>query len=206
MHTHARSQALFAAAKTRMPGGVSSPVRAFKAVGGSPVFVKRGAGAWIEDVDGNRYVDYVLSYGPLLVGHAHEEVVAAVQDAAAKGTSFGACTEHESALVDKVQTVMPKIDRLRLVNSGTEAVMSALRLARAFTGRDKIIKCAGQLSWSCGLSVGAGRQRSRYSGFTEQSWGSQQYGKRHAGCAIQRSFRGGDSPGSVRRADCGDDS
>ncbi len=143
MRTHARSQALFAAAKTRMPGGVSSPVRAYKAVGGSPVFVKRGAGAWIEDVDGNRYVDYVLSYGPLLVGHAHEEVVAAVQDAAAKGTSFGACTEHESALVDKVRTVMPAIERLRLVNSGTEAVMSALRLARAFTGRDKIIKCVG---------------------------------------------------------------
>ena len=143
MHTRSRSQALFAAAKTRMPGGVSSPVRAYKAVGGSPVFVKRGAGALIEDVDGNRYVDYVLSYGPLLVGHAHEDVVAAVQDAVAKGTSFGACTEHESALVDKVQTVMPKIERLRLVNSGTEAVMSALRLARAFTGRDKIIKCVG---------------------------------------------------------------
>ena len=143
MHPRVRSQALFAAAKNRMPGGVSSPVRAYKAVGGSPVFVERGAGAWIEDVDGNRYVDYVLSYGPLLVGHAHEKVVAAVQDAAAKGTSFGACTEHESALVDKVQTVMPTIERLRLVNSGTEAVMSALRLARAFTGRDKIVKCAG---------------------------------------------------------------
>ncbi len=126
-----------------MPGGVSSPVRAYKAVGGSPVFIERGSGAWIQDVDGNRYVDYVLSYGPLLIGHAHEEVVAAISAAAAKGTSFGACTEGEAQLVQKVQSVMPGLERLRLVNSGTEAVMSALRLARAFTGRNKIIKCAG---------------------------------------------------------------
>ena len=126
-----------------MPGGVSSPVRAYKAVGGSPVFIERGSGPWIQDVDGNRYVDYVLSYGPLLVGHAHQDVVAAIGAAAAKGTSFGACTEGEAQLVNKIQSFMPRLERLRLVNSGTEAVMSALRLARAFTGREKIIKCVG---------------------------------------------------------------
>ena len=126
-----------------MPGGVSSPVRAYKAVGGIPIFLDRGSGAWVEDVDGNRYADYVLSYGPLLIGHAHKEVVTAITIAATKGTSFGACTECESRLVKKIQSVMPMIERLRLVNSGTEAVMSVLRLARAFTGRDKIIKCIG---------------------------------------------------------------
>ncbi len=143
MYTRSRSDVLFATARDCMPGGVSSPVRAYKAVGGSPVFIEQGAGAWIQDVDGNRYVDYVLSYGPLLVGHAHQEVVDAIQVAARKGTSFGACTEHESNLIRKIQSFMPLMERLRLVNSGTEAVMSALRLARAFTGRDKIIKCAG---------------------------------------------------------------
>lgn len=143
MYTRTRSDVLFTAAKACMPGGVSSPVRAYKAVGGSPVFMERGSGAWVQDVDGNRYVDYVLSYGPLLVGHAREEVVAAISAAAAKGTSFGACTEDESRLVNKIRSFMPMIERLRLVNSGTEAVMSALRLARAFTGRDKIIKCVG---------------------------------------------------------------
>ena len=143
MHARSRSDTLFNIAKACMPGGVSSPVRAYKAVGGCPIFLEKGFGAWVEDVDGNRYVDYVLSYGPLLVGHAHEEVVAAVAHAAAKGTSFGTCTEHEARLVQKIQSVMPGMERLRLVNSGTEAVMSALRLARAFTGRDKIIKCIG---------------------------------------------------------------
>jgi len=143
MYTRDRSDALFMTAKDCMPGGVSSPVRAYKAVGGSPVFIDHGFGAWIQDVDGNRYVDYVLSYGPLLIGHAHEEVIAAIETAAKKGTSFGACTEHESRLVKRIQSFMPMIERLRLVNSGTEAVMSALRLARAFTGRDKVIKCIG---------------------------------------------------------------
>lgn len=143
MYVNTRSDSFFEIAKTCMPGGVSSPVRAYHAVGGTPVFIERGSGAWIQDVDGNRYVDYVLSYGPLLIGHAHEEVVAAIATAAAKGTSFGACTEYESQLVRKIQSAMPMIERLRLVNSGTEAVMSALRLARAFTGREKIIKCIG---------------------------------------------------------------
>ncbi len=143
MYTRSRSDVLFAAAKACMPGGVSSPVRAYKAVGGSPVFIDYGFGAWLRDVDGNQYVDYVLSYGPLLIGHAHPEVVQAIENAAQRGTSFGACTEYEAHLIGKVQSVMPTIERLRLVNSGTEGVMSALRLARAFTGRDKIIKCIG---------------------------------------------------------------
>ncbi len=143
MYIRTRSDRLFNAAKACMPGGVSSPVRAYKAVGGSPIFMEKGFGAWIQDVDGNRYVDYVLSYGPLLVGHAHENVIDAIHTAATKGTSFGTCTEDESRLVNKIQSFMPMIERLRLVNSGTEAVMSALRLARAFTGRDKIIKCVG---------------------------------------------------------------
>ena len=143
MYIRTHSDALFAVAKECMPGGVSSPVRAYKAVGGNPVFIERGSGAWIQDVDGNQYVDYVLSYGPLLVGHAHESVLNAIRGAVAKGTSFGACTEHEFRLVESIRSVMPGIERLRLVNSGTEAVMSALRLARAFTGRDRIIKCIG---------------------------------------------------------------
>jgi len=126
-----------------MPGGVSSPVRAYKAVGGAPIFIEKGEGAWVQDVDGHHYVDYVLSYGPLLVGHAHEEVQTALNHAIRHGTSFGACIKDEARLVRKIQSVMPSIERLRLVNSGTEAVMSAIRLARAFTGRDKIIKCIG---------------------------------------------------------------
>ncbi len=143
MISRALSHQLFDEARSCMPGGVSSPVRAYKAVGGSPIFIDQGQGAWLRDVDQNWYVDYVLSYGPLLVGHAHQEVENAIVHAVSNGTSFGACTEGEAQLVHKIQSVMPQIERLRLVNSGTEAVMSALRLARAFTKRDKIIKCAG---------------------------------------------------------------
>ncbi len=157
MYSRSRSDDLFEIARACMPGGVSSPVRAYKAVGGSPVFIDHGYGAWLQDVDGNHYVDYVLSYGPLLIGHAHPKVVQAIGIAAQRGTSFGACTESEARLVTKVQSVMPQIERLRLVNSGTEAVMSALRLARAFTGRDKIIKCIGNYhGHTDSLLVGAG--------------------------------------------------
>ncbi|MCY4233766.1 MAG: glutamate-1-semialdehyde 2,1-aminomutase [Bacteroidetes bacterium] len=143
MNPRTLSDQLFNEAKACMPGGVSSPVRAYKAVGGAPVFIDKGQGAWLCDVDQNWYVDYVLSYGPLLAGHAHQEVQAKIIEAIEKGTSFGACTEGEAQLVRKIQTVMPKMEQLRLVNSGTEAVMSALRLARAYTTRDKIIKCTG---------------------------------------------------------------
>ena len=137
------SERLWADAKRLMPGGVNSPVRAFGAVGGTPRFIERGAGPYLIDVDGNRYVDYVLSWGPLVLGHAHPRVVDALEEAVRRGTSYGAPTPLEVELAQTVVDVMPSIEVLRLVNSGTEATMSAVRLARAFTGRDKIIKFAG---------------------------------------------------------------
>lgn len=138
-----RSQQLMQAARALLPGGVDSPVRAFKAVGGDPFFVERGAGAYLYDVDGNRYVDYVMSWGPLILGHAPDDVVRAVAEAAARGTSYGAPTEAEVLLASLVQRFMPNLEMIRFVNSGTEATMSALRLARAATGRNKIVKCEG---------------------------------------------------------------
>ncbi|HVC33075.1 MAG TPA: glutamate-1-semialdehyde 2,1-aminomutase [Chloroflexota bacterium] len=138
-----RSQQLFAEAQRYLPGGVDSPVRAFRAVGGQPLFVERGAGSRLVDVDGNEYVDYVLSWGPLILGHAHPRVVAALQVAATRGTSYGAPTALETELARLVVQAFPSIERVRFVNSGTEATMSALRLARGFTKRDKIIKFDG---------------------------------------------------------------
>ncbi|HMD02053.1 MAG TPA: glutamate-1-semialdehyde 2,1-aminomutase [Candidatus Baltobacteraceae bacterium] len=138
-----RSLSAFARAKRVIPGGVNSPVRAFKAVGGTPLFVKSAQGCTLTDLDDNTYVDYVMSWGPLILGHAHPAVVKAVQAAAARGTSYGAPTEAESELAELVCAVLPSIQRLRFCSSGTEATMSALRLARAFTGRDKVVKFAG---------------------------------------------------------------
>jgi glutamate-1-semialdehyde 2,1-aminomutase len=138
-----RSMELFAAAQKRIPGGVSSPVRAFRAVGGQPLFIERGEGAYLFDVDGNRYVDYVLSWGPLVLGHANPQVVKAIQRAAERGTSYGAPTALETRLAEMIREQMPSAEMVRFVNSGTEATMSALRLARAFTRRDKIIKFEG---------------------------------------------------------------
>jgi glutamate-1-semialdehyde 2,1-aminomutase len=137
------SKQLFAKAQTLLPGGVNSPARAFKAVGGQPLFIERGEGAYLIDVDGNRFVDYVLSFGPLIRGHAHPEVVRALAETAVKGTSFGAPNPLEIELAELVMTFMPNLEMIRFVNSGTEATMSALRLARAFTGRSKIIKFQG---------------------------------------------------------------
>jgi glutamate-1-semialdehyde 2,1-aminomutase len=137
------SKDLFQQAQSVLPGGVDSPVRAFRAVGGQPLFIERGEGPYLFDVDGNRFIDYVLSWGPLILGHAHPEVVAAVQKAAAGGTSYGAPSPLEIELGRLVQELMPNIELLRFVNSGTEATMSALRLARAFTKRNKIIKFEG---------------------------------------------------------------
>ncbi len=134
---------LFAKAKDILPGGVDSPVRAFRAVGGQPLFIERGEGAYLYDVDGNRFIDYVLSWGPLILGHAHPDVVAALQEALAKGTSYGAPSPLEIELAEQVRALMPHIEMLRFVNSGTEATMSALRLARAYTGRHKIVKFEG---------------------------------------------------------------
>ena len=139
----ARSHTLFVQAQHLMPGGVNSPVRAFRAVGGEPVFIDHAEGPYLYDVDGNRYLDYVQSWGPMLLGHAHPAVVQAVIEASQRGFSFGAPTEAESVLAQLVMDCVPSIELVRFVNSGTEATMSALRLARAFTGRDKIIKFAG---------------------------------------------------------------
>lgn len=139
----AKSEALFNEATTLIPGGVNSPVRAFRSVGGTPRFIERGEGPYVWDVDGNRYVDYVLSWGPLTLGHAHPAVVSALQDAVTRGTSYGAPTAIESELAKLVIDTVPSIEMVRFVNSGTEATMSALRLARAVTGREKIIKFAG---------------------------------------------------------------
>jgi glutamate-1-semialdehyde 2,1-aminomutase len=138
-----RSTELFAAARQLIPGGVNSPVRAFKGVGGTPRFIERGEGPYLLDADGNRYIDYVLSWGPLILGHAHPAVVRAIQEQAARGTSFGAPTELETQLARLITEAMPSIEMVRFVSSGTEATMSALRLARAYTGRNKIVKFEG---------------------------------------------------------------
>ncbi|MDZ4783268.1 MAG: glutamate-1-semialdehyde 2,1-aminomutase, partial [Planctomycetia bacterium] len=137
------SQTAFARAKRLIPGGVNSPARAFGGVGGEPIFMARGDGAYLFDVDGNRYLDYIGSWGPMIVGHAHEEVLAAVHEAAARGTSFGAPTEAESELAELIIDAVPSVEKVRLVSSGTEATMSAIRLARGYTGRDVIVKFAG---------------------------------------------------------------
>lgn len=138
-----RSRALFERALEVMPGGVNSPVRAFGSVGGSPVVFERGEGAWLIDVDGNRYVDHVMSWGALILGHAHPSVVEALSDALAKSTSFGAPCAAEVALAEAVRTAVPSMERVRMVSSGTEAVMSALRVARAHTERERIVKFRG---------------------------------------------------------------
>jgi glutamate-1-semialdehyde 2,1-aminomutase len=139
----AASERLFAEAQRILPGGVNSPVRAFRSVGGIPRFMARGEGAWLVDADGNRYVDLVLSWGPLILGHAHPEVVAAVVDAAGRGTTYGAPTELEVRLAERVVETFPSIEMVRFVSSGTEALMSAVRLARAATGRRLIVKFDG---------------------------------------------------------------
>ncbi len=138
-----KSAQLFAEARRYMPGGVNSPVRAFAAVGGNPVFIARGEGAWLYDVDGNRYIDYVCSWGPLILGHRHPKVIEALSECLERGTSYGAPTELEIELAKAIAAAVPSCELVRLVNSGTEATMSALRLARACTGRHKIVKFAG---------------------------------------------------------------
>jgi len=138
-----RSSALFAEAVRYIPGGVNSPVRAFKAVGGTPVFVKKARGAYFFDEDGNRYIDYIASWGPLILGHAYEPVIRAIGEKARAGTSFGMPTEIETELAKLAVSMVPNIEKIRFVNSGTEACMSAVRLARGYTGKEKLIKFAG---------------------------------------------------------------
>jgi glutamate-1-semialdehyde 2,1-aminomutase len=140
---HERSRKIFEASRGLMPGGVNSPVRAFRAVGGEPVVFAYGKGPYLYDVDGNEYLDYVLSWGPLILGHAHASVVEILKRAAERGTTFGAPTELEAEMARLVVDAVPSIEMVRFVNSGTEATMSALRLARAYTGRDKIVKFEG---------------------------------------------------------------
>ena len=138
-----RSETLFQQAQQVIPGGVDSPVRAFRAVGGTPPFIERAQGAYLWDADGRRYIDYVGSWGPMILGHAHPEVIRAVQAAAERGLSFGAPCELETALARRVCELVPSVEKVRFVNSGTEATMSAIRLARGYTGRDKLIKFEG---------------------------------------------------------------
>ena len=138
-----RSSELFEAAQKVIPGGVNSPVRAFTAVGGDPVFIERAEGAYLFDADGNRYIDYINSWGPMILGHAHQPVVDAIIEKTKLGTSFGTPTEVETKIAELAVKMVPNIDKIRFVNSGTEACMSAVRLARGFTSKEKIIKFAG---------------------------------------------------------------
>ena len=143
MRSYERSLELLRQAQAVIPGGVNSPVRAFRAVGGTPLFIERGEGPYLVDADGQRYIDYVLSWGPLILGHAYPAVVDALREAVGRGTSYGAPTSLETALARQIIALMPGIEMVRFVNSGTEATMSALRLARAYTGRSKIVKFDG---------------------------------------------------------------
>ncbi len=138
-----RSSAAFERALQLMPGGVNSPARAFGAVGGSPIFIDHAQGAYLFDIDGNNYIDYIGSWGPMILGHRHPEVVAALEQAISRGTSYGAPTEAESELAERIIDAIPSVEKVRMVNSGTEATMSAIRLARGYTGRDLLVKFAG---------------------------------------------------------------
>src|ERR1700753_2023984 len=140
---HLRSEKLYARARTLIPGGVNSPVRAFRAVGGSPLFISRGSGPYIFDADQNRYLDFVGSWGPLILGHAHPQVIEAITQACRYGTTFGAPCQAEVDLAERVVSAYPGLEQVRFVSSGTEATMSAIRLARAATGRDLIVKFSG---------------------------------------------------------------
>ena len=138
-----KSEALFERAQHSIPGGVNSPVRAFKSVGGTPLFISKAKGAYLYDADGNKYIDYIASWGPMILGHAHEEVVKAIQEKAIRSTSYGAPTELEIEMAELIKSMVPNVDLIRMVSSGTEACMSAIRLARGFTGKNKIIKFEG---------------------------------------------------------------
>ena len=140
-----KSKALFEEAKDLMPGGVNSPVRAFKNIGGSPIFFKSGKGAYIYDEDGNEYIDFIGSWGPLIMGHTHPKIVHAIKNQLEAGTSFGSPTKIESNVATLIKKCLPSIDKIRMVNSGTEATMSCIRLARGHTGRNKIIKFTGNI-------------------------------------------------------------
>src|SRR5882757_5728550 len=138
-----KSRELFERAGKTIPGGVNSPVRAFRSVGGTPLFIQKAKGGYLYDADGNKYIDYIASWGPMILGHAHEEVIKAIQKRTALSTSYGAPTELETEMAELIIGMVPNVDLIRMVNSGTEACMSAVRLARGFTGKNKIIKFDG---------------------------------------------------------------
>ena len=138
-----KSEILFARAQQSIPGGVNSPVRAFKSVGGTPLFMAKAKGAYLFDVDGNKYIDYIASWGPMILGHAHEKVTSGIQEKVLSGTSFGTPTALEVEMAELIKSMVPGLDMIRMVSSGTEACMSALRLARGYTGRHKFIKFIG---------------------------------------------------------------
>ena len=138
-----RSKKLFEQAKKVIPGGVNSPVRAFKSVGGTPIFINHALGAYLIDEDENKYIDYISSWGPMIIGHAHPEIINAINNQSLKGTSYGIPTELENKMAELVVSLAPNVDKVRFVNSGTEACMTAVRLARGYTNRDKIIKFSG---------------------------------------------------------------
>jgi len=143
MYNTEKSKELFKRAQVSIPGGVNSPVRAFKSVGGTPLFIQKAKGAYLYDADGNEYIDYIASWGPMILGHAHEPIVKAIQEKAILSTSFGAPTELEIEMAELIKSMVPNVDLIRMVSSGTEACMSALRLARGYTGRNKFIKFEG---------------------------------------------------------------
>nr|WP_279322666.1 aminotransferase class III-fold pyridoxal phosphate-dependent enzyme [Rhodothermus marinus] len=194
-----RSRALFERAQRVIPGGVNSPVRAFGSVGGTPPFIARAQGAYIEDVDGNRYIDYVGSWGPMLFGHADPDVVRAIQEAATRSPSFGAPTELEVRVAELICELVPSIEMVRLVNSGTEATMSAVRLARAYTGRPKIIKFEGHYHGHADFFSDCGRKWGAHLRPAQLAGRDAGYGTGHATGPLQRPAARRTAGGSQRR-------
>lgn len=180
------SQSLFDRASVVTPGGVNSPVRAFRAVGGTPRFMVSGTGPYLTDADGREYVDLVCSWGPMILGHAHPEVTAAVQDAVARGTSFGTPGEGEVALAEEIVARIEPVEQVRLVSSGTEATMSAIRLARGFTGRAKVVKFAGCYHGHVDALLAAMRLRGRHLRAPRHARGDRGAGGRHHRAPVQR--------------------
>ncbi len=181
-----KSHAAFARAKQLIPGGVNSPARAFGGVGGEPVFIDHAEGAYLVDIDGNRYLDYVGSWGPMILGHAHPAVTAALEQAIRRGTSFGAPTLAETQLAELITAAVPSMEKVRLVNSGTEATMSAVRLARGYTGRPMIVKFAGNYHGHVdSLLVAAGSSAATL-GRAQLAGRDRRDRPRHPGAEIQR--------------------
>ena len=188
---------LFNEAREVIAGGVNSPVRAFAGVGGDPVFFKSANGAWLETEDGQRLIDYVGSWGPMILGHCHPDVVEAVVRTAKNGLSFGAPCVLETQIATKIRELMPSIERIRMVSSGTEATMSAIRLARGHTRRDKIIKFEGLLSRAFGLAADQGRLRRFNTGCAQLTRCTCGPRRKYDHAALQRCRR---SPDGIRRA------